>query len=110
MEIVILWLGLSILAGVLAANKGRSGFGFFLLSVILSPLIGLIAALVVQRDDQVIEQSNIQQGTMKKCLFCAEAIKAEAVVCRYCGKDLPEPEQDVGTMTLAEMKKKGLIK
>jgi len=43
---VIIWLGVSILVGALASGKGRSGFGWFILSVLLSPIIGAIALVI----------------------------------------------------------------
>jgi zinc ribbon protein len=32
---------------------------------------------------------------LKRCPHCAERVKAGAVVCRYCGKELPEVRQSV---------------
>lgn len=47
MEIIFIWLLLAVGVGLLANSRGRSGIGFFLLSAILSPLLGLIVVLVM---------------------------------------------------------------
>jgi len=91
-----IWFVLCVLAGMLAGSKGRSFFGFFLLSLFLSPLIGFIAALIAQPNTEVIEESKLDSGEMKKCPKCAEIVKIDATVCRYCGnEEFPkEPEKN----------------
>jgi hypothetical protein len=46
---------LAIIAGFIASNKGRSGFGFFLLSLLLSPILGLVIAAVISPVNKVTE-------------------------------------------------------
>ncbi len=42
MELFLFWIILSVIAGYFASTKGRSGFGWFLLSCVISPVITLI--------------------------------------------------------------------
>lgn len=45
---ILFWFPLSVAVGVYASGKGRSGFGLFLLSVFLSPIVGLLFAVALR--------------------------------------------------------------
>jgi len=75
---IIVWIFLSILVGVFASSKKRSGMGWFFLSLIISPLITFIIMLVI----------GLPASTHKKGPKCAEEIKIEVLICRFCGYSL----------------------
>lgn len=86
--IYILWIALSIAAGILAHNKGRSGMGFFMLSLVLSPLVGLISAAIARPNAARMEVAELASGESKRCPHCAEIIKRAAKICRFCNRDV----------------------
>ena len=89
MEIFFFWLLFAVAVGVLAANRGRSGIGWFALSVAISPLLGAIFC-VASKNLSAIAPAN--QQTHVKCPRCAELVLPEARVCKHCSGALtPQP-------------------
>lgn len=66
MGIVVVWAVLAALVGVLANSRGRNGFGYFFLSLLLSPLIGLVIVLVTQDLNKLAEAAAATKAEEEK--------------------------------------------
>jgi hypothetical protein len=108
-ELLVLWIVSAIVGGMILERYNKGGTGLTL-GCLLGPL-GCIIALVMRSNAASEEQRRLQAQQMeilrsastqggspevrdeRECPFCAERILRKAIVCKYCGRDVPpQPE------------------
>ncbi len=91
MDVIVwlfIWVICAFVSGSISSSKGRSYGEGFMIGLFLG-FLGILIVALLPRNEKGIEQEKLQDGTGKKCPYCAEIIKREATVCRFCGRDLP---------------------
>lgn len=83
---LLLPLLLGLAPAAIAHSKGRDFFLWWVYGAAIF-IVALPHALVMKPDEASLEQQRLQNG-QKKCPFCAELVREEAVVCRHCGRSL----------------------
>ena len=72
MELFLIWVILSVVAGYFAKTKNRSAGGWFLFSLLLSPFIGLLVVAIAPKKDSL--------GNFETQLKAAQAAKEKGLI------------------------------
>jgi hypothetical protein len=87
MEIVVVAVLIGLIPAAIAQGKGHSFLAWWVFGAFLF-IIALPLAILLKPNTATVEAMQAGEG-MRECPHCAEMIKREAKVCRYCGRESP---------------------
>jgi hypothetical protein len=82
---IALYLWACFLTASLAGAKGLERVEYFLVALLMTPVIGLLAVIASTPDARALENRAIAAGDAKRCRACRETARAKATVCSHCG-------------------------
>jgi ribosomal protein L32 len=77
---------LGLIPAYIAHNKGHNFFIWWIGGASMF-IIALPWAILLKPNLEVLEKDKIKSGEMKKCPNCAELVKRDARICRFCGHE-----------------------
>ena len=80
----LVWIIGGGITGKIAEKQGRPFFTWF-----IAGMAGFIIAFLYLLFSKPSDDTLIESGKYRKCPQCAEMVKVDAKVCRYCGAGLP---------------------
>lgn len=119
----MLYFVATLIVSIIASKRGRSGLlvfiacvaGGFVLAILinnvggsswaglgafLAPVAALIWALSASTSSQLAVEHG-SHGDYKKCPFCAEPVRREAIKCKHCGSALGDAQSSTPVTTSA---------
>ena len=85
MEFIILILLIGLIPAVIARSKGKSFMLWWIYGALLF-IIALVHSILMKSNNANLENRQLAEG-MKKCPKCAELVKQEATLCRFCNSE-----------------------
>lgn len=98
--LAILVLGPAVVMGTSVLTQGTASGALAATLAFLVPVVVLIVVVLAKNGQQIAAETGQFDG-YRRCPFCAEPVRMEAIKCKHCGSELRPPEPS-GTSRVAD--------